>query len=121
MLKEFREFAMKGNIVELAIAVIIGTAFGKVVTALTTSIIMPIISLLIGKEGFMAMSFSIGNTLFPIGVLIQAIIDFILIAFVLFLMIKGMNSMRKKKEDVPAPTAEEIILLREIRDALRNK
>ena len=68
MLKEFKEFAMKGNIVDLAVAVIIGGAFGKIVTALTSTIIMPIISLIIGKGGVTDISFSIGKTIFPIGI-----------------------------------------------------
>jgi large conductance mechanosensitive channel len=121
MLKEFKEFAMKGNIVDLAVAVIIGGAFGKIVTALTNSIIMPIISLLIGKGGVADISFMIGKTIFPVGLFLQAVIDFILIALVLFLMIKAMNSMKKKgPAPPPAPTPEDILLLREIRDALRK-
>jgi large conductance mechanosensitive channel len=121
MLKEFKEFAMKGNIVDLAVAVIIGTAFSKIVTALTGTIIMPIISLVMGKGGVQELSVTIGNTVFPIGGFLQAIIDFILVAFVLFLIIKAMNSF-KKKEEAPAPAAppEEITLLREIRDALKK-
>jgi large conductance mechanosensitive channel len=120
MLKEFKEFAMKGNIVDLAVAVIIGTAFGKIVTALTASIIMPIIALLIGKGGMSEVSFSIGSTVFPVGIFIQSIIDFILIALVLFLVIKTMNSLKKKEEAPPAATPEDITLLREIRDSLRK-
>ena len=121
MLKEFREFAMKGNIVDLAVAVIIGGAFGKIVTALTAAIIMPIISLLVGKGGVTDMTFVIGPTVFPIGLFLQAVIDFILIALVLFLMIKAMNSLKRKEPPPPpAPTAEEILLLREIRDALKK-
>ena len=121
MLKEFREFAMKGNIVDLAVAVIIGGAFGKIVTALTSTIIMPIISLIIGKGGVTDMSLTIGETIFPIGIFLQSVIDFILIAFVLFMIIKAINSS-KKKEPAPAPpaTPEDIILLREIRDALKK-
>jgi len=121
MLKEFKEFAMKGNIVDLAVAVIIGGAFGKIVTALTSTIIMPIISLIIGKGGVTDMSFSIGKTVFPIGIFLQSVIDFILITLVLFMIIKAMNSL-KKKEPAPAPpaTPEDIILLREIRDALKK-
>ncbi|HET6723507.1 MAG TPA: large conductance mechanosensitive channel protein MscL [Chitinophagaceae bacterium] len=121
MLKEFKEFAMRGNIIDLAVAVIIGGAFGKIVTALTNSIIMPIISLLIGKSGVTDMSVMIGKTIFPIGIFLQAVIDFILIALVLFLIIKAMNSM-KKEEPVPPPAAtpEDILLLREIRDAVKK-
>jgi large conductance mechanosensitive channel len=121
MLKEFKEFAMKGNIVDLAVAVIIGTAFGKIVTALTDTIIMPVISLVLGKGGIQELSVTIGNTVFPIGGFLQAVIDFVLVAFVLFLVIKAMNSFMKKKEAAaPAAPPEEITLLREIRDALKK-
>ena len=120
MLKEFKEFAMKGNIVDLAVAVIIGGAFGKIVTALTSSIIMPIIALLLGKGGVSELSVMVGNTVFPIGIFFQAVIDFILVAFVLFLIIKAMNSAKKKEEAAPAVTPEDITLLREIRDALKK-
>ncbi len=120
MLKEFKEFAMKGNIVDLAVAVIIGGAFGKIVTALTDSLIMPIIAMIMGKGGMSDVSFMVGKTVFPVGVFIQAVIDFILIAFVLFLIIKTMNSAKKKEEAAPAITPEDIILLREIRDALKK-
>lgn len=120
MLKEFKEFAMKGNIVDLAVAVIIGGAFGKIVTALTDSLIMPIIALIMGKGGMSDVTFTVGSTIFPVGIFIQAVIDFILIALVLFLIIKAMNSSKKKEEAAPAPTPEDITLLREIRDALRK-
>ncbi len=121
MLKEFKDFAMKGNIVDLAVAVIIGGAFGKIVTALTDSIIMPVIALLMGKGGMSDVTFSIGSTIFPVGIFLQAVIDFILIAIVLFLVIKAMNSMKKKEEAAaPAAPAEDIVLLREIRDALKK-
>src|SRR4051812_40171352 len=106
MLKEFREFAMKGNIVDLAVAVIIGTAFGKIVTALTETIIMPIISLIVGKGGVNELSVTVGNTVFPIGKFLQSVIDFILIAFVLFLIIKTMNRFMIKKEAAPVAPPE---------------
>ena len=125
MLKEFREFAMKGNIVDLAVAVIIGAAFGKIVTALTESFIMPIISLILGKGGVSDLKFAVGATVFPVGVFLQAVIDFILIAFVLFLIIKMMNRMtRKKQAEVAAVAPPELSttekLLVEIRDSLRK-
>jgi large conductance mechanosensitive channel len=121
MLKEFRDFAMKGNIVDLAVAVIIGGAFGKIVTALTTSIVMPIISLILGKVAVSELSFTIGRSVFPIGLFLQAVIDFILIALVLFIIVKAMNSLKKKEEAAPTPpTPEEILLLREIRDELKK-
>ena len=120
MLKEFKDFAMKGHIVDLAVAVIIGGAFGKIVTALTDSIIMPIIALIIGKGGMSEVSFTIGSTVFPVGILLQSIIDFVLIAFVLFVIIKAMNAAKKKEVEAPAATPEDITLLREIRDALKK-
>jgi large conductance mechanosensitive channel len=121
MIKEFKEFAMKGNIVDLAVAVIIGGAFGKIVTALTDSIIMPIIAMVMGKGGMSDVSFTVGKTIFPVGIFIQAVIDFILIALVLFLIVKAMNSSKKKEAAAPPPPpAEDIVLLREIRDALKK-
>jgi large conductance mechanosensitive channel len=122
ILKEFKEFAMKGNIVDLAIAVIIGTAFSKIVASLTETIIMPIISLIVGKGGVNDLSVTIAGTVFPVGKFLQSIIDFILVAFVLFMLIKFMN--RFKRKEVPAaPVAppEEIVLLREIRDELKKR
>ena len=122
MLKEFKEFAMKGNIVDIAVAFVLGAAFVKIVTALTDTIIMPIISLVLGKGSVHELSVIIGNTVFPIGGFLQAVIDFILVAFVLFLIIKAMNSFKKKEAPaVPAATPEDIVLLREIRDELKKK
>ncbi|GAC1417400.1 MAG: large-conductance mechanosensitive channel protein MscL [Flavisolibacter sp.] len=124
-LKEFKEFAIKGNVIDLAIAVVLGAAFGKIVTALTSSIIMPIISLILGKSSVSELAFAVGRTIFPIGLLLQAIIDFILVALVLFLIIKGINKLnRKKDEPVAQPKAPEYTLqeklLMEIRDNLKR-
>ena len=120
MLKEFKDFAMKGNIVDLAVAVVIGGAFGAVVTSLTDAFIMPLIGMLLGKDGMGGIAFTVGDTVFPVGKFLQAVINFLLIAFVLFLVIKAMNSMKKKEEAAPAATPEDIKLLREIRDALKK-
>lgn len=123
MLKEFKEFAMKGNIVDLAVAVVIGGAFGNIVTKFNESIISPIIAMIMGKGGLNELTVTAGSAVFPVGLFIQAVIDFILIAFVLFLVIKAMNSFKKKEEAAPAapaPTPEDIQLLREIRDALKK-
>lgn len=114
---------MKGNIVDLAVAVVLGGAFGKVVTGLTESFIMPIVSLIIGKANVVELATSIRGTVFPYGKFLQAAIDFILIAFVLFLMIRTMNKLMRKKEAAPpppAPPSEEVLLLREIRDSLKK-
>jgi len=121
LVKEFKEFAMKGNIVDLAVAVIIGGAFGKIVTALTDSLIMPLISMVLGKEGVKDLSFTVGKTIFPVGIFLQEIINFILIAIVLFAIIKTMNSFKKKEADAtPAAPSSTDALLIEIRDALKK-
>ncbi|MGQ0738140.1 MAG: large conductance mechanosensitive channel protein MscL [Bacteroidota bacterium] len=120
MLKEFKEFATKGNIVDLAVAVVIGSAFGAVITSLTDAFIMPLISMVLGKDGMGEIAFTAGGTVFPVGAFLQAVINFILIAFVLFLVIRAMNSMKKKEEAAPAATPEDIQLLREIRDTLKK-
>ena len=119
MLKEFKEFAMKGSIVDLAVAVIIGTAFGAIITALTDKILMPIIGSFIGKS-FESLTAVINGVPVQYGAFIQAIVNFIIVAFFVFLLIKAMYSMKKKEEAAPAATPEDIVLLREIRDALKK-
>ena len=121
MLKEFREFAMKGSIVDLAVAVVIGTAFGNIIKSFNDGIISPILALLIGKGAMSELTFTVGRTVFAVGLFLQAVIDFILIAFVLFMVIKALNSFRKKEPVAPAAPPEDIVLLREIRDALRKE
>ncbi len=120
MLKEFKDFAMKGNVVDLAIAVIIGGAFGNIVNSLIEDIITPILlkPALEAAGAANIESWAPGGML--LGKFISAIISFIVIAFVLFLIIKGMNAASKKKEDAPAAPPEDIVLLREIRDALKK-
>ena len=119
MLKEFREFALRGNVIDLAVAVIIGGAFGAIVTALTDKILMPVIGSFIGKS-FESLTAEVNGVSIQYGAFIQAIINFILIAFFVFLMVKAMNSLKKKEAPAAAVTPEEIILLREIRDSLRK-
>ncbi len=125
MLKEFRDFAVKGNVIDLAVAVVLGAAFGAIVTALTQSFIMPLISMVIGKEGVKDLSFTANGTEFPYGVFLQALINFVIIAFVLFLIVKGLNHLQRKKEaEAEVPKAPELSvtekLLTEIRDNLRR-
>jgi large conductance mechanosensitive channel len=117
MLKEFKEFAMKGNIVDLAVAVIIGGAFGKIVSSLVDDIIMPVIGKILGDANYFE-TMTAGGV--PVGKFIQAVFNFLIIAFVLFMIIKAMNSAKKKEEAAPAPPPEDITLLREIRDALKK-
>ncbi len=102
MLKEFRDFAMRGNVMDLAIAVIIGGAFGAIVTSLVNDIIMPLIGLLMGGIDFSSLSITVGNAVIKYGAFIQAVINFIIIAFVIFLLVRAMNRM---KGPAPAPAA----------------
>ena len=136
--KEFKEFAMKGNVMDMAVGVIIGGAFGKIVTSLVDDVIMPLVSTLTGGIDFtnlfvnlgagdfqtLAAAKEAGAAVFAYGSFIQNIIDFLIIALCIFLMIKAMNKvMKKKEEEVPAPaepSAEEK-LLTEIRDAIKEK
>lgn len=119
-MKEFKEFAMKGNIVDLAVAVVIGGAFGKIIDALLEGIIMPLIALIIGKPDFTSLSTTIGGTVFPYGIFVQSVIMFILVALVLFMIIKAMNKASKKKEEAPAGPSSTDALLMEIRDSLKK-
>jgi len=137
-IKEFKEFAVKGNVMDMAVGVIIGGAFGKIVTSLVGDVLMPIISLATGgidftnlfvnlsddaKYATLAAAQEAGANVFAYGQFIQNVIDFIIIAFCIFLMIKAMNKLKKKEEPAPeapaGPTQEE--LLAEIRDLLKNK
>lgn len=141
MLKEFKEFAMKGNMVDLAVGVVIGAAFGAIVSSLVDDVFMPLIGLIIGGVDFanlfiilsnpddivvssLAQAQEAGIATLNIGLFLNAVVKFIIIAFVLFLVIKGINSMRKKEEAAPAappaPSKEET-LLTEIRDLLAKK
>jgi len=106
MLKEFREFVMRGNVLDLAIGVIIGGAFGKIVGSLVNDILMPIIGLLLGGIDFSTLALKIGEASVNWGLFIQAIIDFLIIALVIFVIVKAANSM-KKPAPAPAPTTKE--------------
>ena len=120
MLKEFKEFALKGNIVDLAVAVIIGAAFGAIISSLVDDVITPLLLTpaleSIGAKDISQLTW--GTVKY--GNFLSAIIKFIVIAFVLFLLLRGLNKIIKKKAAAPAPTAEEILLLREIRDSLKK-
>jgi large conductance mechanosensitive channel len=120
VIKEFREFIMRGNVLDLAVAVIIGGAFGAIVASLVNDIIMPLIGIVMGGIDFTSLAVQVGSATVTYGNFIQAIINFLIIALALFLVIKGANSVMRKKAEAPvppAPTAEEK-LLTEIRDLL---
>lgn len=120
-LKEFKEFAMRGNVVDLAVAVVMGVAFNKIVTALVDGIIMPCVGLLVGGINIARLSFTVGAAQIKWGSFLQNVIDFILVAFSIFLLIKLINLMQRKQEAEPEPPTPEIQLLTEIRDLLAKK
>ena len=105
MLKEFREFAIRGNVMDLAIAVIIGGAFGKIVTSLVNDMLMPLIGLVLGGVNFAELSVTVGSAVVKWGAFVQSIFDFIIIAFVIFLLVRAMN--RLKREEPVTPTTKE--------------
>ncbi|TGX80974.1 large-conductance mechanosensitive channel protein MscL [Palleniella muris] len=124
---EFKQFAMRGNVMDMAVGVIIGGAFGKIVSSLVNDIIMPLIGLFTGGVDFSGLSFKVIDAEVKYGQFIQNIVDFLIVAFCIFMMIKGINSLKKKQEEAPAkpeapaePSNEEK-LLAEIRDLLKNK
>ena len=139
MLKEFREFAVKGNVVDMAVGIIIGAAFGKIVDSLVKDVIMPPIGLLLGKVDFANLFFVLkqgtqagpyltveaaqkaGAVTFNYGVFINTVISFTIVAFAVFMLIRAINRLKREEEaKPPAAPAEEILLLREIRDSLKK-
>ena len=136
---EFREFAVKGNVVDLAVGVIIGAAFGKIVDSLVKDVIMPLIGAVFGKVDFSNWFFVLGPLpagyngpmtydaltkagvpLLAYGNFITVVINFIILAFIIFLMVRAINRLRRETPPAPAAPPEEVVLLREIRDALRR-
>ena len=121
--KEFKEFAMRGNVIDLAIGVIIGAAFGKIISSLVDNVLMPMIGILLQGADFKSWSVKVGDAELKYGLFLGSALDFIIIAFVLFMIIKGINSMKKKEAVTPAapaaPSTEEKLLM-EIRDLLRK-
>lgn len=131
LLNEFKEFAVRGNVMDMAIGVVIGSAFGKIVSSLVTDIIMPVLSLITGRINLTALAVTVPAALegakpitITYGNFLQTVLDFVAIAFSIFLVIKAMNRLKRKKEAAAPPPAEpgrEEILLTEIRDLLKKK
>lgn len=119
-LAEFKAFAMRGNVVDLAVAVIIGGAFGKIVSAFVDGIIMPLLGLLLGGIDISGKTFTLGHAVVKWGLLLQSIIDFTIISFSIFLAIQFLNTLQTKKEEKPPTQTEEVKLLTEIRDLLKK-
>ncbi|WP_271679492.1 large-conductance mechanosensitive channel protein MscL [Thermomonas mangrovi] len=132
MMTEFKEFAMRGNVIDLAVGVVIGAAFGKIVTALVDKVIMPPLGLLIGGVDFAKLGIvlkeatvdaagkEVPAVVLAYGEFINAIVQFVIVAFAIFLVVKAINRLHKKPAEAPAATPEDTLLLREIRDALRK-
>lgn len=126
MWKEFREFIMRGNVLDLAVAVIIGAAFTAIVNSLVADILTPLIGVLTGGVNFAGLTIQVGEAVIAYGKFIQAVINFLIVAFVIFLLVRSINRIQSrfaKPKEVPAPAAppEDIQLLREIRDLLRQR
>ena len=131
MLKEFKEFAVKGNVVDMAVGIIIGAAFGKIVSSAVADLIMPPIGALLGGVDFSSLAFTVKDAVGDLpavsinyGTFIQTVVDFTIIAFAIFIVIKAINSLKRTEEEVPEappePTPEEMLLI-EIRDLLKEQ
>jgi large conductance mechanosensitive channel len=136
MLKEFKEFALKGNVLDMAIGIIIGAAFGKIVSSLVSDVLMPPLGLVLGKVDFSSLFLNLSGTAHPslaaakaagaptvnYGVFLQTVVDFIIVAFAIFLLVRQVNRFKKEQPPAPppAPTNEEKLLM-EIRDALKGR
>ncbi len=133
MLQEFKAFAMRGNVMDMAVGIVIGGAFGKIVSSLVSDVIMPPIGLITGGIDFSALKWvikpadasnpahKIAEVSINYGSFINTIITFVIIAFAIFMLIKAMNRMQKKQEEAPAAPPADVALLAEIRDLLKNK
>ncbi len=126
---EFKAFAMKGNVIDLAVAVVIGGAFGKIVSSLVADIVTPLIGLLMGGVNFSGLAYTLGDAVVSYGVFVQSVIDFIIVALAIFMVVKGINKAQaavvkkeeEAKEEKPKEPSEEVRLLREIRDSLNRQ
>jgi len=124
IVKEFREFAIKGNVMDLAVGVIIGAAFGKIVSSLVEDVVMPVIGVLLGGLNFSDLAVKVGSATLKYGKFLQTCLDFLIIAWAIFLLIKLVNRMKREDEvapAVPAAPPRQEVLLEEIRDLLKKR
>lgn len=123
ILQEFKEFAVKGNAIDLAVGVVIGAAFGKVVSSIVDDLIMPVVGLLTGGIDFSDKQALIPGTEVAIryGMFLNAVLSFVIVAFAIFVVVKQLNRLKKPVECAPVATPEDVVLLREIRDALKQR
>ena len=122
--EEFRAFAIQGNVIDLAVAVIIGAAFGKIVSSLVDALLMPVISLFFGTVNLSSLKLEIGLSVLQYGIFLQDVVDFALISMVIFVMVKVIQKFRRRQETEPEkapPPSEDIQMLREIRDLLQER
>jgi len=135
MFKEFKEFAMRGNVVDMAVGIIIGAAFGRIVSSFVNDVVMPPIGMLMGNLDFSNLFINLGDGVYPslavaeeagapvikYGMFVNNVLDFVIVAFVIFMVIRGMNKMKKKEAAAPPPEpSAEVKLLTEIRDSLKS-
>ncbi len=128
MLQEFKKFAIKGNVIDLAVGIIIGAAFGKIVSSFVADIIMPPIGIILGGVDFSNLAITLKKATatteavtMNYGLFINSVVDFVIIAFAIFIVIKQIDRLKKKEEKKPVATPEDVLLLREIRDSLKKK
>ena len=124
MIKEFKKFISKGNVVDLAVGVVIGSAFGKIVSSLVDNIIMPLVGIVIGGVDFTNLTLKLGDAKIEYGIFIQNVVDFLIVAFCIFIVIKAFNKIthkEEKKEDTKPKKSDEVILLEEIRDLMKKE
>src|SRR5512137_1383072 len=126
--KEFKTFAMRGNVMDMAVGIVVGVAFGKIVTSLVNDVIMPPVGLLMGGVDFSHLAVTLKAAAgsepavtLKYGMLINTVIDFLIVVFAIFLVVKGMNALKRKKEEAPAAPPVQEMLLRDIRDLLKGK
>ncbi|NND92039.1 MAG: large-conductance mechanosensitive channel protein MscL [Granulosicoccus sp.] len=124
MIQEFKEFAMKGSVIDMAVGIIIGAAVGKMVSTLVENILMPVIGVFMGGVDFSELSITVGNAAIGYGAFIQAMIDFLIVAFVIFMILKAITNMKARyeteKAEEPQADPAEVVLLTEIRDLLKQ-
>lgn len=125
MIKEFKEFISKGNVVDLAVGVIVGGAFGKIVTSLVNDILMPLLGVVLGGINFSGLTLKVGSAVVAYGSFIQNVIDFLIIAFCIFMFVKFINRLtvkqkKEEKKEVTPVKSDEVLLLEEIRDLLKK-
>jgi large conductance mechanosensitive channel len=123
IVKEFREFAVKGNVMDLAVGVIVGAAFGKIVSSLVEDVIMPVLGVLMGGLNFSSLALNVGAATLKYGKFLQTCLDFLIVAWAIFLIVKLINRLKReepKKEEPKAPPRQEV-LLEEIRDLLKSR